>query len=237
MRDALAAGLPVEERRVWEVAPGLGCAHLRSPASPPATHTSCFVIGTEELLVVDPGGAEPEEQGALDEALAALGRPVVAIWLTHHHLDHVAGVEALRARHPGVQVAAHRGTADLLAGQVRVDRLLEDDEVMILGTRRLRAIHTPGHAAGHLCFLEEATRYLLAGDLVAGVGTVVIDPDGGDMQAYLDSLTRLEALRAQAILPAHGPFLTEPAPRLAHLIKLVREGRAREEGGRYTRPG
>jgi glyoxylase-like metal-dependent hydrolase (beta-lactamase superfamily II)/8-oxo-dGTP pyrophosphatase MutT (NUDIX family) len=230
LADDLAASATIDALRCWDLAPGLGMAALRSPTIPPATHTNCFVIGTTDVIVTDPGSPEPEEQAALDESLAARGLPVREIWLTHHHIDHVAGVEHLRARHP-VPVAAHRATAEVLSGALRIDRLLEDDELVPLGDRRLRAVFTPGHTLGHLCFLEETTRYLLAGDHVAGVGTVVIDPDEGDMQLYLESITKLEGLGVRALLPAHGPLLTEPGAKLAEYRRhrLWREARVLEE--------
>lgn len=273
-----AVGAP----RVWDLAPGFAMAALRSPTIPPATHTNCFIVGSDDVVVVDPGSPYPEEQAALDEGLAS--RRIREIWVTHHHVDHVAGVEHLRARHPGVPVAAHRRTAEILHGAMQIDRILEDDEVVPLGRRRLRAVFTPGHTLGHFCFLEETTRWVLAGDHVAGVGTVVIDPEEGDMSAYLDSITRLENIAPRVLLPAHGPFLTEPAQTLAdyrrhrlwrearvveelsatphtpaelvpavykdvaatqyvwaersllaHLRKLVRDGRAVEEDGRFRR--
>ena len=68
--------------------------------------------------------------------------------------------------------------------------------------------HTPGHASGHLCFEVEATGDLVAGDMVAGFGTIVIDPPEGDMDLYLDSLDRLRELAPRTLFVGHGaPFL------------------------------
>jgi glyoxylase-like metal-dependent hydrolase (beta-lactamase superfamily II)/8-oxo-dGTP pyrophosphatase MutT (NUDIX family) len=206
MADRVRAELAgLGDGRLVELAPGLGMIALRSPTLPPATHTNCFLVGADEVIVVDPGSPYPEEQAALDAALE--GRRIAEIWLTHHHVDHVAGVAHLleRQRAP---VAAHPATAERVAG---VDRLLRDGEV----AGRLRVVATPGHTAGHHAFLDEATGWVLAGDMVAGVGTVVIDDEDGDMLEYLESIGRLEALAARALLPAHGPFLTEPAQTLA----------------------
>jgi glyoxylase-like metal-dependent hydrolase (beta-lactamase superfamily II) len=85
---------------------------------------------------------------------------------------------------------------------VRVDRTLADGERV----GGLRAIHTPGHAPGHLCFFDEGAGALVAGDMVASIGTIVVEPDdGGDMIEYLASLEKLRALGAKSLLPAHGP--------------------------------
>jgi glyoxylase-like metal-dependent hydrolase (beta-lactamase superfamily II)/8-oxo-dGTP pyrophosphatase MutT (NUDIX family) len=208
--DAFAA--PGLRARAWELAPDLAMASLRSPTLLPATHTNCFLVGRDDLIVVDPGSPYPDEQAALDAAIGE--RRVREIWATHHHFDHVGGVEHLRAR-TGAPLAAHPATAAILHGQgIRVDRTLADGEIAAAGARRLRAVFTPGHTSGHHCFLDETTGFVMAGDMVAGVGTVVIDPDEGDIAEYLRSIARMEALSARALLPAHGPIVTEPAAKL-----------------------
>src|SRR5690606_199048 len=132
---------------------------VRTPTLPPATHTSCYVIGDRELVLVDPASPYEDERRALDLALddwAAQGRVVVSIWLTHHHGVQVGDAQGLSVR-LGVPVAAHEATSERLEGRVRVHRPLRDgDELPLAGEPRcvLRAVHTPGHAPGHLCFLE-----------------------------------------------------------------------------------
>jgi glyoxylase-like metal-dependent hydrolase (beta-lactamase superfamily II) len=114
-----------------------------------------------------------------------------------------------------------------------VDQELSDGESIDLGgayPQRLRCVHTPGHAAGHLCFLLEKTRFLVAGDMVAGIGTILIDPDEGDMRAYLASLQVMKELHPSRLLPAHGDPLPEAG---AHLDayrshRLWRESRVIE---------
>src|SRR5690606_21411309 len=140
---------------------------VRTPTLPPATHTNCYLAGDREIVVIDPGSPAGDEQRALDDlvdAWAADGRAVVAVWLTHHHGDHVGGARHLSER-LGVPVAAHPATAERLAGRVRIDQLLADGDTLPLAgdpPRRLRAVHTPGHAPGHLCFLEEHSGALVA---------------------------------------------------------------------------
>ena len=93
-----------------------------------------------------------------------------------------------------------------------VDIALADGDRVELGDGYvLRALYTPGHAPGHLVFHEERTGIAYAGDLVAGQGTILIDPfDGGDMAAYLHSLERVAAARPAALVPAHGPVIDDP---------------------------
>lgn len=208
--------------RLWELAPGIALTPLRTPTLPPATHTNCYVVGTGEVVVIDPASPHADERAELDRALDALiaaGGTVVGIWLTHHHGDHVGGVEYLRQR-LGVPVAAHEATAARL--RFPVDQQLADgDERVLAGPvpRRLRAVLTPGHAPGHLCFLETETGFLVAGDMVAGVGTILVEPSEGDMRAYLASLERMKALKPTRLLPAHGPVIAEPAVRLDFYIQ------------------
>jgi glyoxylase-like metal-dependent hydrolase (beta-lactamase superfamily II) len=188
---------------------GLFLASLRTPTLLPATHTNCWVVDLGEgVAVVDPGSPEPEEQARLDallDGLAREGRPAREIWLTHHHADHVGGVAHLARR--GLPVRAHRRTADRLPSGMEV-RLASDGDLL---HGRWRVLHTPGHAAGHLVFHDEATGALLAGDMVSTLSTVVVDPPEGDMGEYLRQLDRLRALGARTLYPAHGA----PAPAAA----------------------
>jgi endoribonuclease LACTB2 len=237
--ERMARELPREaDNRLWDVVPGIAQCMLRSPTLPPATHTNCWVIGARDLIVIDPGSPWPEEQTALDFELdrwAAGGRRVQEIRVTHHHWDHVSGVTHLAER-LGVPVAAHARTIELLQGKVRFDREIPDGEVTVLAgddyvpERRLRAVFTPGHTPGHHVYLEETTGFIVAGDMVAGIGTIVVDPSEGDMADYLASLARMKALQPRALLPAHGPLLASAVPTIDFYTqhRLWREGRVVE---------
>jgi glyoxylase-like metal-dependent hydrolase (beta-lactamase superfamily II)/8-oxo-dGTP pyrophosphatase MutT (NUDIX family) len=214
-----------------EMRKGFFLCPLRTPTIPPATHTNCYLIGGDELIIIDPGSPYPEEQEKLDlllDALLAEGRRLCEIVITHLHPDHIGGINHLAAKY-SLPVAAHRLTAEAIADEVKVDRLIEDDELIELGGPpywRLRALWTPGHARGHLSFYEERTGTLLTGDLVVGFGTVVIAPPEGHLGDYLASLRRLLALpRLTALLPGHGPILAEARPKLEEYLqhRLERE--------------
>jgi glyoxylase-like metal-dependent hydrolase (beta-lactamase superfamily II) len=99
--------------------------------------------------------------------------------------------------------------------------------VLELGERTLWVIYTPGHRFDHVCYLLEDARALFAGDLVAGVGTVVIAPPEGDLLDYIASLRRLLALDLNVILPAHGPEIGDPRTLLEQYL-AHREERERQ---------
>lgn len=195
---------------------GVQLVPLRTPTLPPATHTNCYLLGRGELLIVDPGSPDLREQQLLFAALDARiaeGCTLKAIVLTHHHFDHTGAVEALQRRFE-VPVWAHPHTAARLRCPV-ARGLTEGTVIELEGTTpmRWRALHTPGHATGHLCLLDETSKAAVVGDMVAGVGTIVIDPPEGDMAEYLRQLTRLKPL-VRTLYPAHGPPIADGVAKL-----------------------
>ncbi|MDZ4803771.1 MAG: MBL fold metallo-hydrolase [Candidatus Eisenbacteria bacterium] len=216
-----------------EMRPGFFLFPMKTRTLPPATHTNAFLVGGASLVLVDPGSDDPGEIERLLQFIDRLGgegRSVTEIWLTHQHPDHVGGVAVVASR-LGVPVRAHPLTATRLAGLgVPIEPVLEDDLVRELPGRpgwRLRVVHTPGHAVGHLAFFEEVSGTLIAGDMVSGVGWIMIDPPEGEMAPYLDSLRRLAGLGASALFPSHGPPTTGVVDRLeAYLAhRLEREAK------------
>jgi glyoxylase-like metal-dependent hydrolase (beta-lactamase superfamily II) len=176
---------------------------------PPATHTNCILIGEDQLLLIDPGSDEPAQLESLSDQvdqLVEMGSTVQAIVLTHSHPDHVAGVEFVRERYRA-PVWAHEATAAQV--NLAVDRHLADEEILNLPGDpgwRMQVMHTPGHDPGHIALFEETTRTLVAGDLIANPGTIVVSEEyGGNMDQFLASLERMRAIdRASLIIPSHG---------------------------------
>lgn len=202
---------------------------VRTPTLPPATHSNVYIVGDGDVAVVDPASPWPDGRAALDDELDRLrsrGYRVVEILLTHHHVDHVSGAVWLAER-LSVPIAAHRITAELLSQRVPIARTLDEGDVLRYGAATLDVLHTPGHAPGHLVFVERASRAIIAGDMVASVGTIIIDPPEGDMRLYLASLERLRRLGARCLLPAHGPPVRDPERLLSFYIahRLERERR------------
>ncbi len=213
--------------------PNYICFPVRTPTRPPATHTCCYLIHTsKELLIVDPGSPYEDEQQALAECIdemIAEGRRPREIIITHFHPDHIGGVNALKAHLGGtIPVAAHRKTAEALT-DVKVTRYIEDYDVITLEGEKLlqlQALHTPGHARGHLCFHDEERGALLTGDNIVGVGSVLIDPPEGNMRDYLASLEKIRAVpNLKVLFGGHGPAVATPYRKINEYIshRLERE--------------
>jgi glyoxylase-like metal-dependent hydrolase (beta-lactamase superfamily II)/8-oxo-dGTP pyrophosphatase MutT (NUDIX family) len=231
---------PVESNlgphRQIEFQPGVILFPLRTPTLPPAAYTNAYVLGFGEAVLVDPGSPFDHEIDALLEAIAALsarGREVGAIWLTHHHPDHVGGVERAR-RELDVPVLAHPLTAERLRPRgIEIDATLEDGQRVVLGGEPelpLRVVHTPGHARGHLAFFDERAGSLVVGDMIAGIGTIVVDPPEGNMDDYLGSLRKLIELEPRTLFPSHGPTIRTAVAKLEEYVehRLWREERVVE---------
>jgi glyoxylase-like metal-dependent hydrolase (beta-lactamase superfamily II)/8-oxo-dGTP pyrophosphatase MutT (NUDIX family) len=207
-----------------EFVPDVWVFPARTRTLPPATHTNVWIAGGRRFVVIDPGSDDPAE---IDRMLAvvdrrlALGHRPAAIVLTHHHGDHVSGAAAT-AQALGVPVLAHRETLRLGPAVPRAEPLADGDTVDLDGMT-LRALETPGHAAGHLAFHLPEAEVVVAGDLLSGLSTILIDPETGDMDSYIASLERMGRTPCRLVLPAHGP----PVPPVA-LGQLVEHRRQRE---------
>nr|WP_255216109.1 MBL fold metallo-hydrolase [Pseudenhygromyxa sp. WMMC2535] len=226
---------------------GVWALALETPTLPPATATNTVVFAGDRLLVVEPATPHAGERARLDALLderITEGRALAGLCLTHHHIDHVGYAQALRER-TGAPIFAHAETAARLP--FAVDVCIDEGWRMDLGRGVVvEALHTPGHAPGHLVFWEQGSAVAHVGDLVAGEGTILIDPsDGGDMARYLESLRRMAArvgegreadAPAPRFVPAHGETIEDPLAVLERYIghRLAREDivrRAILEGG------
>jgi glyoxylase-like metal-dependent hydrolase (beta-lactamase superfamily II) len=207
--------------RPRELARSIALFAARTPTLPPATHTNSYALGTREVLLVEPATPFDEEQRAWlawARSLASEGRRLLAVVATHHHPDHVGGAEVL-LRELGVPLWAHAETASRV--RVPVARLLEDGEILTLDgpvPDAWQVLHTPGHAPGHICLWNPDERAAIVGDMVASVGTILIDPIDGDMRVYLEQLDRLARLGARVALPAHGEPIDEPTALFRYYI-------------------
>src|SRR4051812_27938283 len=180
---------PAPEQAVRGVAKALGPLARRILAPNPNVFTgpgtNTYLVGIDEIVVIDPG---PANDAHLDAIVGCGGDRIRWIAVTHTHEDHAPGVAGLKER-TGAEVLAF-GPKDGL----KPDRKIGDGYSIEATEFRLTAIHTPGHASNHLCYLLEEERMLFSGDHIMQGSTVVIRPPDGDMQQYLDSLARVRKL-------------------------------------------
>ncbi len=169
--------------------------------------TNSYLIGDPPMAALDPG---PDDTAHL-ETLRHAAPDLAFVFVTHTHRDHSPGARPLAAA-TGARIvglpAPHDGRQD---ESCTPDVQPAHDEMYeMAGGSMLRAIHTPGHASNHVCFLLEHDGILFSGDHVLdGVTPVILAPDG-DMAAYIESLRRLRGYPMRAIAPGHGRVLGNP---------------------------
>ena len=174
--------------------------------------TNTYLVGGQgAVMVVDPGPDLPAHREAVLAAAAERDAEIVAVVLTHHHVDHAEA--AGWAAHWGAPL--HAFAPDLIPAEATP---MPDGASVEAAGVRLQAVHTPGHASDHLCLRIVETDVVLTGDHVLGRGTTVVAWPDGDMVAYMRSLRRLGELGARRLYPGHGPVLEDPAAALAEYL-------------------
>jgi glyoxylase-like metal-dependent hydrolase (beta-lactamase superfamily II) len=202
------------------------------------TGTNSFLVGHEQLALIDPGPDDSAHRAALEQAIA--GRPVSAIILTHTHRDHSAGAAQLAAElnAPLWFGGAHRLSRPLRPGETNAlrrssdwelqpDRVLRDGETILAGDLELLVHTTPGHCANHLAFGLAGADTVLTGDHVMGWNSTLVASPDGSMADYLQSLEKLIALPYRRYVPAHGGPIDD-GPSYAQALLAHRQERNRQ---------
>jgi len=199
-----------------EILPGI--RRLVAQNVTPMTYfgTNTYLIDHPDgTIVLDPGPAEHPEH--VDDIMTATGGRISLILLSHTHHDHHGLLSALRTA-SGAPTCGFTQSAD---PNISTDLTLADGE-----TRAgLTALHTPGHAADHLCFARD-DGVLFSADHVMAWSTTVVSPPGGNMAAYFRSLERLLSRQDRILLPGHGPMLREPRSYMRALLAHRRQREA-----------
>jgi glyoxylase-like metal-dependent hydrolase (beta-lactamase superfamily II) len=174
--------------------------------------TNTYLYGSDPCTVIDPGPDDADHLEAVRAAAEERGG-IGLVLLTHGHGDHAAGaarLAAMAADGRRVEAAEGKGEAAEPPPVIRPDGGEEHGG--------LRALATPGHAADHVCFMT-ADGVCFSGDLVLGEGSTFVPPDGGSLAAYMESLRLLQAEPIELICPGHGPWVTDPAAKLAEYVE------------------
>ncbi|HSC76709.1 MAG TPA: MBL fold metallo-hydrolase [Pseudomonadales bacterium] len=203
-----------------------------NPGAMTGAGTNCYLIGREEMVILDPGPADPAH---IEAILAAVGAAKVRwIVVTHTHPDHSPAAALLAAKTGAEMVGCVLADDGHQDKSFRVDGNVRHGDLIVGREFTLEAIATPGHVANHFCFLLREEGQVFTGDHIMGGSTVVIIPPSGDMAEYLDSLERLKGYPVKQLLPGHGNVIEDPigvingliAHRLRREDKVIRVLRA-----------
>lgn len=221
-----------------------------NPSALTGPGTNSFLLGQDQVAVIDPG---PDDSGHLDAIIEAGRGRISHIFVTHSHRDHSAGAKRLSlrsgapvlafgtaeaGRSPVMQRLASRGRiggGEGLDMDFRPDILLADGQTVETDGWSLRALHTPGHCGNHLCLQWEDM--LFCGDILLGWSSTLISPPDGDLTDFFRSLSRIDALATRRLYPAHGDPIDDPSGRIAELTAHRRQRSAAILAALRDRPG
>lgn len=209
---------------VVQLSPRVRRIIANNPGAMTGAGTNTYLIGREELAVLDPGPADPLHVEAILRAAGEV--PIRWLVVTHTHPDH-SPAAALLAQRTGAELVGC-----MLADDGHQDRSFQADNPVRHGDLipgngfTLEAIATPGHVANHFCYLLREEGLVFTGDHIMGGSTVVIIPPSGDMADYLHSLARLRDYPIHRLLPGHGDVLEDP---IGVIDGLIAHRKRREE--------
>lgn len=161
--------------------------------------TIIFDTETKEGVVVDPGG----DADRIAETARREGITIKEIWITHGHIDHAGGADELREMTGAPVIGPHKNDQYLLDGlaargqefgyktparNLVSDRYLQDGDVVTLGTHSFNVLHCPGHAPGHVIFVNKDMRFIVMGDVLFNGSIGRTDLPGGNHDQLLASI-------------------------------------------------
>ena len=211
---------------------GVECIPIKTATLPPAISTNCYILGYPkgQIIIVDPAAKDSNEIKKLERRITQLieeGHEIIATIFTHSHSDHIGDLKEISKIYSApVWTSVETNSA---IQEIHCDRILSDGDTIELkspeGKMLLEILITPGHCPGHICLNTSAG--IVSGDMVAGIGTILIPPGDGNMEEYLSQLKRLENLKPKLLFPSHGPVLSMPKKILRHYIehRTIRQGK------------
>lgn len=222
-----------EYGRVDQISPLVQRVIANNPGPFTYTGTGVYIIGDQNVAVIDPGPQTPEHIEALTTSLE--GRTVTHVLVTHHHVDHSPMAAPLAKAH-GCKVYGYgQQVTQPTGGEVRLeagddltfkpDVEIRDGDVIRGDGWTVEALHTPGHTSNHMCYALKEENILFSGDHIMGWSTSVVSPPDGHMGDYLNSLENVLAGNFTRIWPTHGPAIENPK---TFVSAYIEHRRARE---------
>lgn len=200
-----------------QLSPLIGRIICNNPSPFTYFGTGTYLVGHKELMIIDPGPNDDTHLEALIKAIG--GREVTHILVTHSHADHsplsvrLSGLTGARIwgrseekTHKPIGHETEEGDDCSFSPDIE----LFDGQVLENGEVQIRAIHTPGHTAGHFCFELVNENALFTGDHIMGWSTSVIIPPDGNMNKYLQSLETVRDFGFAILYPTHGASIPNP---------------------------
>ena len=206
----------LEHGKAWRLSARIQRIVAPNPGAMTGPGTNSYLLGSDEIVVLDPG---PAIDSHIEAILTAGAGRIRYILCTHTHPDHSPAWQALASATGATVIGA------LPEGDDHQDETFAPDLELQPGYRlqtselSLLALHTPGHVSNHYCFFLEEERMLFAGDHIMNGSTVVIIPPGGDMQAYIASLRMLLDYPIETIAPGHGELIEQSRHEIERLVQ------------------
>lgn len=209
-----------------ELGPGVRRLVAPNPSMMTGPGTNTYLLGTEQIAVLDPG---PKIESHIETIQEISGAPIRWILVTHTHPDHSPAATKLAAMTGAELLGTPAPEGKQQDKTFIADRVLEDGDELASTEFVIEAVHTPGHASNHLCYRHVGLNWLFTGDHIIDGSTVVINPPDGNMKHYLQSLQRVKQLQCDALAPGHGEIIHEPDKAIDWLInhRLEREHKVR----------
>ena len=207
-----------------ELAPGVRRLLAPNPSMMTGPGTNTYLIGRDEVAVLDPGPVIESHLQAIQVIAAA---PIRWVLVTHTHPDHSPAAIEL-AKRTGARLAGRPAPVGEHQDQSFIPhKVLEDGDQITVDGHVIETILSPGHASNHVCFRETALNWVFTGDHVIDGSTVVIDPPDGNMKHYLKSLARVRDLQPAALAPGHGELIQDPERAIDWIVnhRLQREAK------------
>jgi glyoxylase-like metal-dependent hydrolase (beta-lactamase superfamily II) len=224
----LVTSLPLSSGQLDTIAPYVRRLVANNPSFMTGPGTNTYIVGRERFAVIDPGPADDKH---VQRILFETQRAIDYVLVTHTHGDHSPAAKLLAAA-CGAQLLGRPAPAD---GRQDLSfdphRMLVDGDSIELDAGVLRALHTPGHASNHVCYLLEDAGLLFTGDHLMQGSTVVIAPPDGNMKHYLESLERLKREAVTRLAPGHGLTIEDAQAEIKRIVshRLQREAKVLEK--------